>query len=842
MKDEDFREFIDEVKNSVDIVEVIGAHVDLGQEHRGLCPFHDDSNPSLNVYPGTQSWYCFGCSDGGDVIKFLMKAEGRSFVDVVTQLSMEANIKIPARFGESHEDVVDGKERLHILNESAKYYQSRLTPEAVEYLSRERGLTEETRKLFQLGYADGTLYDHLVLELKIPAEQCIKAGVLRRLESGSVVDYFKDRIILPNICDRKVVHFTGRSAGAVEPKYLHPPGKIQYLFNEDALKSDTVILAEGPFDCIAAAQQGYPAVAIYGTSGFKSGYAARFGRCKTVFVCMDGDAPGKDAAIQVADSLGGKAKIVSLPEGLDLNDFFLRHTKEEFESLLEQSCDLVTHLLKFIAPDTDKPDLADALLPALRAMARLDGPKAEGFLSFIKERYGLTRDDITAYRRQLNDIRTDIEEQAKREEAPELSKPKFSLRFEGLVDVVESGGDAVFLTESEAGLKVAEVATVGEKILIPPEIDLIPWPLPRASEVIRAFESYKTGNVAELDHKLFDDLVSYHKSISELPSVEYYDFVALWVMHTYLFEHWEYSPILCLFAVPERGKSRTGKGVVFVSHRGVHVESLREAYLLRLASDYGATVFIDVLDLWRKAERSQSEDIILQRFERGAKVFRVLYPDRGPFEDMVKYSIFGPTVVGTNEAVDPIMETRCVVINMPSSNKVFEMDVKPEGGLELRERLLAFRAKHMHEQLPPIDKPAERRLGDVLRPIMQVLYLVCPDRKAALDNLTAELNRQRRERKSETLEGEILKAVYVLEDHVLHGKLKVADITAGVNVSKLEKFKTTERSVGRKLSALGFEKVYSSDGRKAIIYNKEFLAEVCEKYGIHIEKEDGPNG
>jgi len=728
-----------------------------------------------------------------------------------------------------------------VLTIAAEYCHTRLTPEVREYLIQKRGLNEETINRFSIGYADGTLYGYLILNLKLKEEECVNSGVLFRPKGGGIRDFFVDRIILPNIRQGKVVHLTGRSAGDNEPKYLHLPGKMQYLFNEDARHNDTVILTEGPFDCIAAVQQGYPAVALYGTSGFKSGYATRFSRCKTVYVCMDGDAPGRDAAIQVAGYLGGKARVVSLPDGLDLNDFFLKRTKEEFDLLLRESRDLVTHLLEFIPPDTEKPDLADALLPVLRAIAGLDEPKAEGFLSHIKERYGLTRDDIAAYRRQLKDIRTDIEEEEKSEEPPELSKPKFSLRFEGLVDVVENEGDAVFLTESEAGLKVEEVATVGEKILIPPEIDLIPWPLPRAPEVIKAFESYKTGNVAEIDHKLFVDLVGYHKSISELPSEEYYDFVALWVMHTYLFEHWEYTPILCLFAVPERGKSRTGKGVVFVSHRGVHVESLREAYLLRLASDYGATVFIDVLDLWRKAERSQSEDIILQRFERGAKVFRVLYPDRGAFEDMVTYSIFGPTIVGTNEAVDPIMETRCVVINMPASKKEFEMDVKPEGGIALRERLLAFRARHMHEQLPPIDKPAERRLGDVMRPIMQVLYLVCPDRKATLENLTAELNRQRQERKSETLEGEILKAVYVLEDHVLHGKLKVADITSEVNVSKLEKFKTTERSVGRKLSALGFDKVYSSDGRKAIIYNKEFLAEVCEKYGIHIEKEEGSN-
>jgi len=109
-----------------------------------------------------------------------------------------------------------------------------------------------------------------------------------------------------------------------------------------------------------------------------------------------------------------------------------------------------------------------------------------------------------------------------------------------------------------------------------------------------------------------------------------------------------YTPIICLFAVPERGKSRLGKALIHVAYRGIHVESLRDAYLVRIANNFGATVFFDVKEIWHKAERYNSEDILLHRFEKGAKVARVLYPEKGAFKDIVYFRIFGPTIIATN--------------------------------------------------------------------------------------------------------------------------------------------------------------------------------------------------
>lgn len=160
------------------------------------------------------------------------------------------------------------------------------------------------------------------------------------------------------------------------------------------------------------------------------------------------------------------------------------------------------------------------------------------------------------------------------------------------------------------------------------------------------------------------------------------------------------------------------------------VDSLREAYLFRIATYWGAAVFFDVMDLWRKAERENSTDILLSCFEPGSLVPRVLDADKGPFEDTSYFKVFGPTIIGTNKNVHHILETKAIQIKMPESARQFENPVTPESALQLKERLLAFRARHMCRVLPDVTRIAPGRLGDILRPLHQVIMLARPEQEA----------------------------------------------------------------------------------------------------------------
>ena len=120
--------------------------------------------------------------------------------------------------------------------------------------------------------------------------------------------------------------------------------------------------------------------------------------------------------------------------------------------------------------------------------------------------------------------------------------------------------------------------------------------------------------------------------------------------------------------------------------RGLRTETLREANIFRWSEDLGATLFFDVLNLWKKAEREKSEDILLNRFEKGARAARDCTRRKDAFEDTRYFDIFGATIIATNESVHKILDTRCLTISMPPAKKRYDTEPTPELGFPLRER------------------------------------------------------------------------------------------------------------------------------------------------------------
>jgi hypothetical protein len=332
-------------------------------------------------------------------------------------------------------------------------------------------------------------------------------------------------------------------------------------------------------------------------------------------------------------------------------------------------------------------------------------------------------------------------------------KPIFTAKFEGLIDIVEHEGKPYFLLVKEGKAIIESEIKTQEGILIPPPREKLPWLLPRANKVKEYYET-------DEPKRLFAELEDYHRSISEFPNESYYTLLVTWDFHTYIMEAWDYSPILLFYAVPERGKSRTGKGIAYVAYRGRHTETLREVCIFRASETQGATLFFDVRDIWKKLERQGSEDILLLRFEKGAKAERVLYPERGPFEDTVYFDLFGPTAIATNEPLHRILDTRCIPIVMPQSNSNFPLDPRPQFGLPFRERLTVWRAKMSLKEIELEDKPVPGRLGDILRPLVTVINLVIPEKRTEFMDLVSSLQEQRLQEKSFSIEAEIIQAVF----------------------------------------------------------------------------------
>ncbi len=502
----------------------------------------------------------------------------------------------------------------------------------------------------------------------------------------------------------------------------------------------------------------------------------------------------------------------------------IENTTETYTGTLKDPEEEVAKIIEGLTETTPKSDVYKRLPKLVPVLSRMTNFAATVTLEGLQESLKLDKKIISALEK---DIKIARKAQGDAEGSEDVDTLEYSANFTGLIDLVLDDGKVAFLVKEVDQLKIIQDVAKEGVTLVPPPKAKIPFPLPRGQEVIKAYQA--KGN----DGDLYDDLMAYHKAISELPGEAYYDLIVAWEFQTYLTENFQYSPVICFFAVPERGKSRTGKAMINLAYRGIRVESIREPYIFRAAEHFRACLFFDVMDVWKKTEKSGSQDILLNRFEKGVKVPRVLYPDRGPFEDTVYFNVFGPTIIATNVEVHKILETRAIQINMPQTNKNFENDVTPEDALPFKERLLAFRAKYLDKPLPEVSKPASGRLGDILKPILQIIRLVKPEREGAFLNLVKEIEVQRQIDKANSLEAQILKAIQAAMNQIIRGVLAVKAITQKFNEGKGERFQFTEKRMGGKLRSLGFRMGSTGTGAAAIIWDDINFEKLLRNYGLY---------
>jgi DNA primase len=340
-----------EIRDRTDIVAVIGEHVQLrraGVNYLGLCPFHQEKSPSFNVSAAKQFFYCFGCQKSGDVIRFLMEREGRSFADVVRDLAARAGIDIPEDEEESRPErkalrLQQESERLRLLKLNAlasKYYQAQLaaSERALQYVAS-RGISDEIRTGFRLGYAPDS-WDGLLQVLRqrgVPHELAELGGLLIRREGSTPLpkgappttqthyDRFRDRVLCPLLlpktgqqADYDVIAFSGRVLPTEQPrpnegaKYINSPEtplyrKGQNLYGlhvgrDEIRKRRQVVLVEGNFDVLSLHQHGFPnTLAPMGTALTETQVrllSRLIGEDGHVVLMLDGDRAGRAATMK----------------------------------------------------------------------------------------------------------------------------------------------------------------------------------------------------------------------------------------------------------------------------------------------------------------------------------------------------------------------------------------------------------------------------------------------------------------------------------------------------------------------------------------------------------------
>jgi len=351
-------DFLQELRMKNDITEVISGYVNLKRRGRnpvGLCPFHNEKTASFTVYPETDSFFCFGCQAGGDVISFMMRIENLDYIDAVKFLAQRAGMDMPQ---DSYDDSMR-KLRMRIYEanrEAARFFYSQLkTPHGkagLDYL-HSRQLSNKTITSFGLGFAPdqwSALTDYLVKKGFRPFE-LEQANLSMQSKNGNYIDRFRNRVMFPIIDVRgNVIAFGGRIMTDEKPKYLNTSDtpvfkKSNNLFALNKAKnskSDKLILCEGYMDVIALHQAGFDfAIATLGTALTEEQAVIIKRYANTVVLCYDSDEAGQKAtarAIGILRKEGLDIKVLSIPEGKDPDEFIKRHGANgyiKFKQLLE---------------------------------------------------------------------------------------------------------------------------------------------------------------------------------------------------------------------------------------------------------------------------------------------------------------------------------------------------------------------------------------------------------------------------------------------------------------------------------------------------------------------------
>ncbi|MBQ2841841.1 MAG: DNA primase [Clostridia bacterium] len=360
--------FIQELQDKVDIESVISSNISLkrrGKTLVGLCPFHNEKTPSFTVYPESNSFYCFGCGAGGDVITFIRRMENLDYIEAVKAVAQMAGVAMPE---DGYDDTLS-KQRMRLLGanrEAARFFNSCLMDpknrDALDYFLK-RGLSSNTITKFGLGYAPNdwrALINHMKTK-GYTEHELVLANLARRSDKDgktNFYDNFRNRVMFPIIDLRgNVIAFGGRVMDDSKPKYINTSDTLVYkksngVFALNFAKNANegkLILVEGYMDVIALHQAGFTnAIACLGTA-FTNEQANLLSRyADEVIICYDNDGAGKAAtekALGILGKTGLKLRVVTMAGGKDADEIIRKHGKERFADLLKEAANKTEYKL-----------------------------------------------------------------------------------------------------------------------------------------------------------------------------------------------------------------------------------------------------------------------------------------------------------------------------------------------------------------------------------------------------------------------------------------------------------------------------------------------------------------
>ena len=380
---------IEEIKQRVDIVEIISSYVTLkshGKTLKGLCPFHSEKTPSFVVDRDRQSYHCFGCNVSGDIISFIREKEGLTFTDAIEKLAIMAGIRLKKQT-QNDPDAAKRKNLYNITETALNFFAANLLDKktgekCLSYLSK-RGISHETIEKFKIGFSLDSwdaLLNHLA-DKGFSNDLGTESGLIVLSEKNrKYFDKFRHRVMFPVFnASNQVVGFSGRileSGNAEVAKYMNSPetfifkkSRLLYgmsLAKKHISKNNQVILAEGHLDVCMLHQYGFEnALGIQGTA-FTEEHAAWLAKyTKNLIILFDGDSAGIKAAIKVlpiALKFGLIARIVTLPVTEDPASYLIKYGTDKLNELVSQASSLFDYKINnLIGGKPLSPEVKDSV-------------------------------------------------------------------------------------------------------------------------------------------------------------------------------------------------------------------------------------------------------------------------------------------------------------------------------------------------------------------------------------------------------------------------------------------------------------------------------------------------
>ena len=433
--------FLQELLSRNDIESVASSYVAFKRRGRnlvGLCPFHGEKTASFNLYPETNSFYCFGCGAGGDVITFIKRIENLDYIDAVKLLADRSGMKMPEQKNEN--DQVS-RLRLRILEanrEAARIFHATLyRPEgkvALDYY-HSRGYSDATIKHFGLGFAPQS-WDYLLKALRAKGfkdEELVAAFLAARGRNGGLYDVFRNRVMIPIIDIRgNVVAFGGRVLDDSKPKYINTEGTLAFsksrnLFALNFAKNTgrELNLCEGYMDVIAMHQAGFTnTVAALGTSFPEEQMQLIARYADRINLIFDADGAGQKATRRAIDNLrrtGLDVRVVTIPNGKDPDEFIKNNGAAAFKLLLDRAANAVEHRLLEIGRNHNLQTSEGKLAyysEAAELLAVLDSPvERDLYAGRLSEILGVSKEAIL---QEIDSIRRKKQRQEVKQQLPNL--------------------------------------------------------------------------------------------------------------------------------------------------------------------------------------------------------------------------------------------------------------------------------------------------------------------------------------------------------------------------------------------------------------------------------------